>query len=95
MLDMNYHQMCIPVMLHGDAAEFQDRDSLNTMSLKGVLMNQDGGQGGAPGLGICAQILHDPRDLGIDLAVAGMVLSGIAEWDASSDRPVWGQVAEG
>lgn len=46
MLDMNYHQMCIPVMLHGDAAEFQDRDSLNTMSLKGVLMNQDGGQGG-------------------------------------------------
>ncbi len=46
MLDLPYHRTCLPVMLHGDAAEFQDRDSLNTISMKGLLLKETGGHCG-------------------------------------------------
>jgi hypothetical protein len=33
----NLHKRCIPVVIHGDAADYQDRDSLLSISMTGLL----------------------------------------------------------
>jgi hypothetical protein len=41
MLDMRWKQFCVPFSLHGDGAEFHDRDQLMTVSIKPVLFSAD------------------------------------------------------
>lgn len=44
MLDKSWRELCVPFCLHGDGAEFHDRDQLMTVSIKPVLFSADSKQ---------------------------------------------------